>query len=421
MCVSFASYFSSFLSLQHRMMRRIRAYTAEARRRTKQGITVAPKLLRSMRRGAWWQSIILSSPIRTASFIFLVIAVIVISLSLFQNIYSDRNFQINLISEAHGVLFDILILGILMLWLNRLGEKRSEQKKYHEEIDDFRKLESIEAKQRIIGNIRRLNKHGVSKIDLRNCYLAEASLAEANLAGSNLWDADLSGAKMQGADLSATMMPGINFTKAKLMCANLGEANVSGAKLHRVDLWEANLFKANFESSDLSNANLSSANAEQADFSSAILSEATLEGVNFLSANLPGTTMDNANLSGANLENATLWNSNCYNAILFGTDLKNADCSGAVFSNAIMAEADLTDANFSGTDLTNTDLEGANFLNTNLHGADLSGAKLAGAHNLTLEQLVSTRTLVGASMDDNVRALVAEVSPKLFEEKEENK
>lgn len=165
------------------MLTLIRAYSAKAKRRTTQVVNVAPKVFHSMRKSSWWQNAILSSPIRTASFIFCVIAMFVISLSLFQNIYSDRNFQINLISEAHGVLFDILILGILMLWLNSLGEKRLEQKKYHEEIDDFRKLESVEAKQRILGNIRRLNKHGITKIDLRNCYLAEASLAEVNLSG----------------------------------------------------------------------------------------------------------------------------------------------------------------------------------------------------------------------------------------------
>lgn len=403
------------------MRAKLRAFFAvftAIKRRVVQIITITPKLVRAMRKGAWWQNVILSSPIRTAAFIFVIIAVFVISLSLWSGVYTDRNFQINLISEAHGVLFDILILGILMLWLNRLGETRLQQKKYHEEIDDFRKLESIEGKQRIIGNIRRLNKQGVTKIDLRNCYLAEASLAEVNLAGSNLWDADLAGAKMQGADLSSATMPGINLSKAKLMCANLGEANVSGAKLYKVDLWEANLFKANFESSDLSNANLSSVNAEQADFSSAILTEATMEGANFHHANLPGTTMDNANLSGANLEYATLWNSNLFNAILFGTDIQHADCSGAVFTNAIMAEANLSNANFSNTDLSGADLAGADFLNTNLHGADLTGATLRGARNLIAEQLASVRTLSGAELDDDVRVLVQELHPKLLEVKE---
>jgi hypothetical protein len=124
-------------------MTNIRAFSASAKRRLKQLRVILPKLLRTLGKTSWWQNTILSSPIRTATFIFAIIAIFVIVLSLVLEVYTDRNFQINLISEAHGVLFDILILGILMLWLNSLGEKRLEQKKYHEEIDDFRKLESI--------------------------------------------------------------------------------------------------------------------------------------------------------------------------------------------------------------------------------------------------------------------------------------
>jgi uncharacterized protein YjbI with pentapeptide repeats len=386
----------------------------ELRKFMKRFFTDANDMLRAMQRPSWWQNYILSSPIRIASFILGVMAVLVVGVSLWQGMYTDRNFQINIISEMHGVLFDILILGILMLWLNRLGEKRLEQKKYHEEIDDFRKLESLEAKQRIIGNIRRLNKYGVSAIDLRMCYLGEASLTEVNLAGANLWDANLAGAKMQGADLSAAMMPGIVLSDAKMMCANLGEANVSGAKLARIDLWEANLFKANFESSDLTGANLSSVNAEQSDFSSAILTDALLNAANFSHANLPGTMLDNANLTGANLEYATIWNSNFAGAILVGAELHHADCTGSVFSGATLAETNLAYTNFSNADLTQANFAGANFEGATLSGADCTGANLQGAQNLTLEQIATMRSLHGALLDDDLRAAIQEQSPHLL-------
>ncbi len=65
------------------------------------------------------------------------------------------------------MLFDILVIGIFILSLNRLAEKRIENQRYIDEIDDFRGWRSKEAAYKIAGNIRRLNRNGFKGQDKR--------------------------------------------------------------------------------------------------------------------------------------------------------------------------------------------------------------------------------------------------------------
>ncbi len=58
------------------------------------------------------------------------------------------------------MLFDILVIGVLILFLNKLAEKRVDNRRYLEEIEDFRGWESEEAAYRIAGNLKRLKRNG---------------------------------------------------------------------------------------------------------------------------------------------------------------------------------------------------------------------------------------------------------------------
>ena len=103
----------------------------------------------------------------------------------------DEPFLENILVEAYGMLFDILIIGIIILWLNKRREKKLEIQRYHNEIDDFRFWESEEAMFRIVGNIKRLNRMNVSKISLFRCHLKNAQLFNMNLSGAMLAHANL--------------------------------------------------------------------------------------------------------------------------------------------------------------------------------------------------------------------------------------
>ena len=163
------------------------------------------------------------------------------------------------------MLFDILVIGILILSLNKLAEKRIENKRYLDEIDDFRGWKSEEAAYRIAGSIKRLKRNGFKgEINLRNCYLSPADLTQENLldyispylSGINLEKADLRRANLRGADLREANLMGASLYRADLRGADLKGANLKGANLHRATLRGANFHKADLHRASLEGTDL---------------------------------------------------------------------------------------------------------------------------------------------------------------------
>jgi len=216
-------------------------------------------------------------PILTTSIVlFFVIAILVsISIPLHEGRLSE--YLLNVLMEAHGMIFDIAVIGILILWLNKSGEKQINIRNQHNEIDDFRDWKATEASYRILGAIKRLNREDVHKIDLHECYLRNINLSYITLKGSNLNYADLAGVKLIDAVLDST-------------------------RLNQVNLENATLNKASLRFALLSGANLSGASGIKTDFENAFLVKADLKNSHMISANFRG-----ADLSGANLENAHLY------------------------------------------------------------------------------------------------------------------
>jgi BTB/POZ domain-containing protein KCTD9 len=165
-------------------------------------------------------------------YIFLIASVIVITISLPFWIYDTADFFQEVMAEAHGVLLDILVIGWLLFYLRKLGERRLITQRYREEIDDFLAWRSPEATLRIAGNIRRLNRLDVpGPLKLTEAYLVDARLDDVDLENADLWGADLSGASLTGAILTNA-----NVAGAKLRGVNLERAVMTGADLRGSDL-----------------------------------------------------------------------------------------------------------------------------------------------------------------------------------------
>ena len=146
---------------------------------------------------------ILSSdrPILLAFFVFLGATILVVSLTGWFYAYNAA-FLENILVEAHGMLFDLLIIGVFVLWLNSKGERRQRITRYREEITDYLGWKSDTAMHRIRGNIIRLNREDVGDIYLRDANLREADLQGANLEGADLIDANLLKADLSGVNLN---------------------------------------------------------------------------------------------------------------------------------------------------------------------------------------------------------------------------
>ncbi len=128
------------------------------------------------------------------------------------------------------MILDILVIVIVIQWFN---EKRERQKEianeeleksrrieqWKEEIDDYRGWDEKEATYRIVGMIKRLNKHNVTRIDLSRCFLKGANLENANLEGANLFRANLQGASLWSANLEGvTNLTIEQLSKVKTLC-----------------------------------------------------------------------------------------------------------------------------------------------------------------------------------------------------------
>jgi BTB/POZ domain-containing protein KCTD9 len=226
---------------------------------------------------------IVEKPILTSSLVLVAVTVIVLGLS-FPYYFGDfHNFWPQILAEAHGMMFDIAVIGILLYWLNQNGEVRQRIRTYRDEIDDFRLWESDEAAFRTVGNIKRLNRHKIHEINLVNCHLARTNLNYVNLKASNLNSTNLSNSSLIETNLENTRLNQTNLENSNMNQANLKGAYASGANfkdafLIKAQFENAFLIKTNFKNAFLMEANLRNSYLMGADFENASLYKADLRG-----------------------------------------------------------------------------------------------------------------------------------------------
>jgi uncharacterized protein YjbI with pentapeptide repeats len=226
---------------------------------------------------------IIQHPLRSAFTVLIFVTVIVIGLSLPFYIKQFDEMYLNVLAEAHGMIFDILVIGILLFWLREQGDKKQRISQYKDEIDDFRMWESEEAAFRNAGNIKRLNREGISKIDLVGTYLTKTNLSNVKLAEANLNTANISNTILLEANLQEARLNQTNFENANINQANLSKTFASGANFK-----DAFLIKANFEGAFLIKTNFSNAYLMEANLRDSSLTEANFKDANLYKADLRG-------------------------------------------------------------------------------------------------------------------------------------
>lgn len=226
---------------------------------------------------------IIEKPLLTSTLVLIMVTIVVLGLSLPYYLNEFDTFIQQVLAEAHGMIFDIAVIGILIFWLNQNGEIRRRIRTYKDEIDDFRLWESEEAAFRTVGNIKRLNRHKIHEINLVNCHLPRTNLNYANLAGSNMNSANISQSSLIESILENARLNQTNFENSNLNQANLKGAYASGANFKDAFLIKAHfenafLIKANFNNAFLMEANLQNCYLMGADFENASLYKADLRG-----------------------------------------------------------------------------------------------------------------------------------------------
>ncbi|MDX1942664.1 MAG: pentapeptide repeat-containing protein [Saprospiraceae bacterium] len=226
-----------------------------------------------------------------------------------------RDWEMNILISAHGLLFDIVLFGIILSFYDDYIRKQQDIKRYLEEIDDYRYWISEEAVIRTMGSIRRLNKMEIYDLNLKDCYLSKAMLKEVNLTKANLENTNLEEASLSYSLLSNANLKGSNLKNSNLKHINLNNADLNKAELSYANLDNATVNNANLRRADLSFSYLNltkmqAVDAAQANFQNAVLINPVLRGSNLSKADFSGAyliffaTIDNSNLEGILLDGA---------------------------------------------------------------------------------------------------------------------
>jgi hypothetical protein len=181
------------------------------------------------------------NPVALGVVVLILVSAIISALSI--PFYRENlwDFWGNVLVEGHGMIFDLLVIGVFVFWLHRIGRKQLLIIRYRESINDFLGWEHIEAMFKLITLINKLNHWGVSDIYLAGAYLKEAFLKEVNLKGANLDGANLIEANLISAHLKGAYLIGADLTKANLTNAILIKTDLRRADLRGADLTGAKL------------------------------------------------------------------------------------------------------------------------------------------------------------------------------------
>lgn len=103
-------------------------------------------------------------------FFFIILFLVGLVVIWFLDLINAISFYHEIILASHGIVLDLLVLGIVLTLYEHFTERKNKIERYKEEIDDLRFWRSEEAMFRINGIVKRLNKLGVKELDLSHCH-----------------------------------------------------------------------------------------------------------------------------------------------------------------------------------------------------------------------------------------------------------
>jgi len=164
------------------------------------------------------------------SLLFLISLIVIYSLD-----KADSNiYKHDILIESHGLIFDLLVFGIMITIFDFLRSRKERRSRYNEEIEDLVGWEHEEAKIKIIANVKRLYDLGQRRFFLSNTYLKCADLSDFDLTNSviafaNLKKGSFVRSNLKNVQLTASKLREVYFTKANLENTDLSNTDCRGA------------------------------------------------------------------------------------------------------------------------------------------------------------------------------------------------
>ena len=210
-----------------------------------------------------------------AAIIFFILLALLFGAIIFILDRNDTQFNFHdILVEAHGLVFDLIVFGIIITVFDFIRNRREKRSRYNEEIEDLLGWKNEEAKVKILAKVKRLYELGQRKFNLTHAYLKSADL--------NYYD----------------------FTNSGINFANIENGSFVRSLLKNVNLIDSNLKSVTFTNTEFINTNLIQSDCRKAIFCCSVFFEANLKNVDLRKAEFSGCDIDNSNFEGVKLSNA---------------------------------------------------------------------------------------------------------------------
>ena len=182
--------------------------------------------------------------------VLIVLIIIILPKTIGAN-YKYEDIVEKIYSEIYGLLFDVILFGIIISIYHILTERIKSIEDEIEQIDDFRGWKSNEASHRILGSIKRLQRLNVYKIDLSNCCFKEITLQDlffkdSKMTGLVLFNTQIFNTTFQNIKSNIvhcrdSKIDGCSFEKGKIIF-NLHTTDISSTLFYDIDISSASFF-----------------------------------------------------------------------------------------------------------------------------------------------------------------------------------
>lgn len=183
--------------------------------------------------------------------LLIIVAILVTTDVLFYPFVSS--FFQNIIIEAHGIVPDLLIFGILMTIYERW---RGKVEVHLGSIEKYMSQHTPEATAAILNIIKEMNKMEASRFQLSECTLSQQDMRHFDFTGSSFHRVNFEESDLTLVELDKCRLRDVNFSNAILRSvtfsgSELDKINFSGAKLNDVNFNNADLRTIDFSFADL--------------------------------------------------------------------------------------------------------------------------------------------------------------------------
>lgn len=207
----------------------------------------------------------------------------------------SREFFENVLVEAHGMILDLFVLSVLLVWFERRKTKFDQITNHQKALSYLKFYRGTDASFRVYEAVRALAALKCNRIDLPNANLSELLIEDLKLDHSNLKNARFMKTSIRRCEFidcvgDAALFIDASIKQTKFIRTTLRRAKFVNAKLNGCDFSTAIIISADF-----TRANLRSAIFKDVDCKDVCFDDADLTAANFVGAkNLTQQMLDRA-------------------------------------------------------------------------------------------------------------------------------